>query len=65
MVYGSPLWKTTAYHGKCILAYISMCIAAGTNINYLREQIGHESEITTYNSYCFDCKPKAETLIQY
>ena len=41
--------------------YVSMCIDAGTNINYLREQVGHENEKTTYNSYCFDCKPKAES----
>lgn len=41
--------------------YISMCIDACTNINYRRELVGHENERSTYNSYCFDCKPKAET----
>jgi len=39
--------------------YISTLIdAEDININYIREQVGHADERTTYGNYCFNRKPK-------
>lgn len=41
--------------------YISTLIDSGTiNINYIRQQVGHEDERTTYGNYCFNRKTEAE-----
>ena len=42
--------------------YISALIDAGVNINEIRELVGHADERTTYNSYCFDRKTKADRV---
>ena len=42
--------------------FISALIDAGININEIREMVGHADERTTYNSYCFDRKTKAERV---
>lgn len=34
--------------------FISTLIDNNVNINYIREMVGHESEETTYKSYCFN-----------
>lgn len=34
--------------------FISTLIDNDVNIDYIRELVGHKSEITTYNSYCFN-----------
>ena len=42
--------------------YISTLIdAEDININYIREQVGHADERTTYGNYCFNRKPKSLT----
>ena len=42
--------------------YISILIdAEDININYIREQVGHADERTTYSNYCFNRKPKTLT----
>lgn len=42
--------------------YISTLIDADDiNINYIREQVGHADERTTYGNYCFNRKPKSLT----
>lgn len=40
--------------------YISALIDGAVNINTIREVVGHADERTTYNSYCYDRKSKAE-----
>lgn len=42
--------------------YISTLIdCENININYIREQVGHEDERTTYGNYCFNRKSKDRT----
>ena len=41
--------------------FISTLIDHNVNINYIREIVGHESEETTYHSYCFNRTPQNET----
>lgn len=41
--------------------YVSALIDANININYIREQVGHEDERTTYNSYCYNRKSENQT----
>lgn len=42
--------------------YISTLIdSENININYIREQVGHEDERTTYGNYCFNRKSKDRT----
>ncbi len=42
--------------------YISTLIdSENININYIREQCGHEDERTTYGNYCFNRKNKVQT----
>lgn len=42
--------------------YISTLIDAGDiNINYIREQVGHSDERTTYGNYCFNRKSESLT----
>lgn len=42
--------------------YISTLIdAEDININYIREQVGHADERTTYGCYAFNRKPKSLT----
>lgn len=42
--------------------YISTLIdAEDININYIREQVGHADERTTYGNYCFNRRPKSLT----
>lgn len=42
--------------------YISTLIdAEDININFIREQVGHADERTTYGNYCFNRKPKSLT----
>lgn len=40
--------------------FISTLIDANININTVRETVGHSSEITTLNNYCFDRKGEEE-----
>lgn len=45
--------------------YISTLIDnENININYIREQVGHADERTTYNNYCFNRKPKDLTELE-
>ena len=44
--------------------YISTLIDNGVNINFIREQVGHENEKTTYESYCFNRSTRDETKEQ-
>lgn len=45
--------------------YISTLIDSDNiNINYIREQVGHEDERTTYRSYCFNRKSNDLTEIE-
>lgn len=42
--------------------YISTLIdSENININYIREQVGHTDERTTFGNYCFNRKPKDQT----
>ena len=42
--------------------YISTLIdSENININYIREQVGHSDERTTFGNYCFNRKPKDQT----
>jgi len=42
--------------------YISTLIdATDININYIREQVGHADERTTYGNYCFNRRSKSLT----
>lgn len=41
--------------------FISTLIDNNVNINYIRETVGHESEETTYKSYCFNRKTPEQT----
>lgn len=42
--------------------YISTLIDADCiNINYIREQVGHADERTTYGNYCFNRRSKSLT----
>lgn len=45
---------------KARKTYISALIDGGVNINTIRDMVGHMDERTTYNSYCYDRKPKLE-----
>jgi len=42
--------------------FISALLDAGINVNSVREMVGHADEKTTYNSYCYDRKTKAERI---
>jgi len=44
--------------------YISKMIDGDVNINTIREQVGHRSEQTTYQSYCYDRSTDEEKRIQ-
>lgn len=45
--------------------YISTLIDnENININYIRQQVGHADERTTYGNYCFNRKPKDMTEIE-
>lgn len=41
--------------------YISTLIDGGINIDFIREQVGHNDEKTTYESYCFNRATQNET----
>ena len=41
--------------------YISTLIDNGLNINFVREQVGHKDERTTYGNYCFNRSTREET----
>ncbi len=44
--------------------FISTLIDNNVNINYIRKVVGHESETTTYKSYCFNRLSDKSTEIQ-
>lgn len=46
--------------------FISTLIDNNVNINYIRETVGHESEETTYKSYCFNrlSAEKTENILE-
>ena len=44
--------------------YISKLIDDNVNINTIRELVGHESERTTYRSYCYSRKTETQTQEQ-
>ncbi|QHQ62936.1 tyrosine-type recombinase/integrase [Anaerocolumna sedimenticola] len=46
--------------------FISTLIDNNVNINYIRETVGHESEETTYKSYCFNrlSTEKTENILE-
>lgn len=47
---------------KARKTYISALIDGGVNINTIRDMVGHMDERTTYNSYCYDRRPKKERV---
>lgn len=44
--------------------FISTLIDADLNINYIRQQVGHVDERTTYGNYCFNRRPKDLTAVE-
>ncbi len=47
---------------KARKTYISALIDGGVNINTIRDMVGHMDERTTYNSYCYDRRPRPERI---
>lgn len=47
---------------KARKTYISTLIDNNVNLNFIREQVGHEDEKTTLKNYCFDRATKEENI---
>lgn len=49
---------------KARKSYISLLIDNNLNINSIRQFVGHQDELTTYNNYCFDRSTEDEKIKQ-
>lgn len=56
-----PYWHSRKGCHKARKTNISLLIDGRVNINRIREQVGHASERTTYNNYCFNRMTNSET----